>query len=115
MKDHVMWSSFKKSDLVTILGLDAKATVIFNVSSTITNSMIDDVATLKTDLNEVYFAPYYVKLDADLGFIDYAHYKNIKIMTYAVDEETKILTYINAGIDGICTNGTNVAKVMINN
>ena len=115
MKDHVMWSSFKKSDLVTILGLDAKATVIFNVSSTITNSMIDDVATLKTDLNEVYFAPYYAKLDADLGFIDYAHYKNIKIMTYAVDEETKILTYINAGIDGICTNGTNVAKVMINN
>ena len=112
---NVIWSSFVKSDLEQILTLDKKAHVVYLYSGgTITNSIIDDASTLKTDFNEVSFATYYPNV-TDLGLIEYAHYVGIRFGVYSVNIENEVIKFVNAGIDEVTTDGLNVAEIMQNN
>ena len=115
MTRNVIWSSFVKSDLEQILRLDKKAHVIYLYSGgNITNSLIDDASTLITDFNKVSFGTYYPNV-TDLGIIEYAHYVGIGFIVYSVNIENEIIKFVNNGIDGIITDGLNVAKIMVNN
>ena len=115
MTRNVIWSSFVKSDLEHILTLNKKAHVVYLYSgSTIENSIIDDVSTLKTDFNEVSFATYYPNV-TDLGLIEYAHYKGIRFGIYSVNNNSEIIRFVNAGVDEITTDGLNVAEILLNN
>lgn len=112
---NVIWSSFIKSDLQKILSLDKKAHVVYLYSgATITNSVIDDAASLKTDFNTVSFATYYPNV-TDLGLIEYAHYVGIRFGIYTVNVENEIVRFTNAGVDEVTTDGLNVAKILMNN
>ena len=115
MTRNVIWSSFVKSDLEQILRLDKKAHVIYLYSGgNITNSIIDDVSTLITDFNKISFGTYYPNV-TDLGIIEYAHYVGIGFIVYSVNIDNEIIKFVNNGIDGIITDGLNVAKIMQNN
>lgn len=113
MVRNVIWSSFIKSDLQQILNLDKKAHVVYLYSgASITNAVIDDVATLKTDFNKVSFATYYPNV-TDLGIIEYAHYVGVRFGVYSVNINTEIIKFVNAGVEEITTDGINVAQVML--
>ena len=114
MVRNVIWSSFVKTDLEQILTLDKKAHIVYLYSgSTIKNSIIDDVSTLKTDFNEVSFVTYYPNV-TDLGIIEYAHYKGIRFGVYSVNIGSEIIRFVNGGVDEITTDALNVAEILLN-
>ena len=114
MVRNVIWSSFVKTDLEQILTLDKKAHIVYLYSgSTIKNSIIDDVSTLKTDFNEVSFVTYYPNV-TDLGIIEYAHSKGIRFGVYSVNINSEIIRFVNGGVDEITTDALNVAEILLN-
>lgn len=114
MLRYVGWSSFVKADLQKILTLDKKAYVMYLFSGTVTNETVDDASSLLTDFNTVTFAPY-VRVLTDYSIINYAHQQGIKVEPYTINQANDIINLVNNGVDGIITDGMNIAEILLDN